>query len=551
MAHIATSLLALGQTIHLLPRHLGGRHALWAFILIPLIPYVTNVLAIREAESLVVSKNHPVELLSVSAKDEFQHFVDRQSKSYAAAHREYLRRYSVEPPPGFRAWYEFAESRKSPIIDDFDMIYESVSRFWELSGNEVQEVMDKALRASGNELWGCSTTNETCSHRHRTNDRSFSLLFNTMLKDVRDTLPALDYVINHFDEPAVLMPPGALDGGKERTKVKVRDLGKQALWPEITKYCRPQTSKENAAALETFGLPLLTDISSSKELCHHPEYYETHGLLARPKSAQLIEGAVPILSTGSFSTMGDLIFPSPAYIEEGFRYDPTQDVEWGEKRSNLYWAGSTTGGYAVDGLWKLYQRQRFVELAQNLASGPHTYLREVEGVVTRVASSFLNSRLFDVAFTRVNQCKKKYCRDQEDYFQVKGWAHKDEAFRSRLVFDIDGNGISGRYYKLLASKSTPLKMTIIKEWHDERLVPWVHYVPVSAGMEELPELVMYFTSTKEGQERARDIADAGRRWYFQALREDDMAVYVYRLLLELARLQDPEREAGHPRPATS
>ena len=59
----------------------------------------------------------------------------------------------------------------------------------------------------------------------------------------------------------------------------------------------------------------------------------------------------------------------------------------------------------------------------------------------------------------------------------------------------------------------------------------------------------YFTLTEEGQKSAREIAEAGRKWYFEALREEDMAVYVYRLLLELARLQDPERDARIPRPA--
>lgn len=497
----------------------------------------------------MLSRDHPVETLITKAKADFEQLAQRQSSSYASAHKEYLRRYGVEPPPGFRAWYEFAASRESPIIDDFDMIYEGVSPFWKLSGTEVREIMKEAQRIGGNELWSCSATNTSCSHPHRTRDRDFSLLFDTLLEDVRHELPDVDYLVNHFDEPAVLIPPDSANEGVRTDKVKVRNFRKRALWPKVTKYCQYTTSEENATTPGNFGLPFVTDVRSSKDLCRHPEYRETHGLLARPKSAQLVEGAVPVLSTGSLSTMGDLIFPSPAYIEDGFKYDPAQDVEWEEKRNNLYWAGSTTGGYAADDGWRLYQRQRFVELAQNLAPRPHLYLRTVGDVVTRVASSFLNSRLFDVAFTRVNQCETRYCLEQRDYFRTKGWAHKDEALRSRFAFDIDGNGVSGRYYKLLASKSTPLKMTILREWHDERLVPWVHYVPVSAGMEELPELVSYLTSTREGQERARDIAEAGRRWYFQALRKEDMAVYVYRLLLELARLQDPERQAGHPRPA--
>ncbi|KAJ4307236.1 hypothetical protein N0V88_000616 [Collariella sp. IMI 366227] len=56
------------------------------------------------------------------------------------------------------------------------------------------------------------------------------------------------------------------------------------------------------------------------------------------------------------------------------------------------------------------------------------------------------------------------------------------ALHSKLAFDLDGNGISGRFLKLLASNSLVLKQTVLREWHDERLVPWLHYVPVSMEM---------------------------------------------------------------------
>ncbi|KMU71709.1 capsular associated protein [Coccidioides immitis RMSCC 3703] len=242
--------------------------------------------------------------------------------------------------------------------------------------------------------------------------------------------------------------------------------------------------------------------------------------------------------------MGDILYPSPAYIESEFQYVEANDVDWDKKINNLYWAGSTTGGFASTDQWRDYHRQRFVSLAQNLRRRQHYYLRERGGVISRVSSSFLNSRLFDVAFTRIFQCEKKYCRDQHMYFKVKSWADKDKALRSRLAFDIDGNGISGRYYKLLASKSAPLKQTLFREWHDERLVPWVHYIPVSQSLEELPELVFYLTSTEAGQKRAREIAEQGRDWFSKAFRDVDLTVYTYRLMLELARLQDPKRPAA-------
>lgn len=123
-------------------------------------------------------------------------------------------------------------------------------------------------------------------------------------------------------------------------------------------------------------------------------------------------------------------------------------------------------------------------------------------------------------------------------------ALSNRAFKTRLTMYLDGNGISDRLYKLLAYKSYPLKQTLLRVWHGDRLVPWVHYVPVSIGVDELPELVSYLTLSEVGMERAKKITEAGREWFGKSLKEVDMDIYLYRLLLELVRLQDPQREAG-------
>lgn len=126
-------------------------------------------------------------------------------------------------------------------------------------------------------------------------------------------------------------------------------------------------------------------------------------------------------------------------------------------------------------------------------------------------------------------------------FWVQSWADGAAPFHSTLAFDLDGNGISGRFYKLLASRSAVLKQTVLREWHDERLVPWVHYIPVSMSMEELPEIVAFLTETPLGRERARHIGEQGRRWMREGMRVEDRAVYVLRLLLEVGRVVDGER----------
>ena len=554
---VIAALVILSQIIGILPSKTKGRLALWGFAVFPLLPYLANLIAIRGAQvSTLPSRTHehPVDVLIRGARADFEHRLQHQSQNYSAAYQEYRRRYVVEPPPGFEAWYRFAAASQSAIIDNFDTIYDNISPFWRADGKEIRQVMGELQKDPNLDLWRCtfsSRNGETrCHHHYRTFDRHIELLFNRLLSGLGDVLPDVTFLVNHLDEPRVIVPPSQANIFSQGRLYEATELSRQPSWDAITKYCASDSNLQHKMSsppedtAKMVGLPFERNRSSALDLCQHPEYREMHGLFQSPTSLRLVEGLAPILSTGAPSTMGDFLIPSPAYMASEFQYDEAHDVEWHQKRNALYWAGSTTGGVALDGRWPNYHRQRFVTLAQNLGTGQqHAYLREYEGVVRRTSSSFLNGRLFDVAFTRIFQCERPYCRAQRMFFCTKAWADRDEALRSRLVFDLDGNGISGRYYKLLASRSAPLKQTLLREWHDDRLVPWVHYIPISPGMGEVPELVSYLTLTESGERRGKEIADQGREWFSTVFRDVDLTVYLYRLLLELARLQDPGRQA--------
>ncbi|RDW86467.1 glycosyltransferase family 90 protein [Aspergillus mulundensis] len=557
--HLVGSLIVLAQTIHIIPSHPKAKSALWFFSLVPIVPFVSNMLDIRTAQSLLIhSKNHPIEALVRNANANFETLLKNQSTTYTAAHHEYVRRYGIQPPPGFEAWFQYAKAHASPTIDDFNILYSAISPLWRLSGQEVMDAMGRAYNAPHSELWLCefsgTTAQTSCRHPYRTRDRSIQLFFNTALGDLQGVFPDINikFLVNHLDEPRVIVPPNSDSSTRVSGQFTLTNLSKQPVWDVLTRFCSTQINQavqqhegQEIKAEQPSTLPFITNHSTALDLCQHPDYKTMHGLLLSPTSLRLFEGLVPILSTGSLSTMGDILYPSPAYTEPEFTYSKDHDVDWDKKRNNLYWAGSTTGGYAVNEQWARFHRQRFVTLAQNLDKRrQHSYLTEDEdGGVSLARSSFLNSRLFDVAFTKVAQCEKWYCRAQRQYFRLKPRAHKDAALGSRLVFDTDGNGISGRFYKLLASNSAVLKQALLREWHDDRLVPWVHFVPVSQGMEELPELVSYLTSTENGQRVARKVGEQGREWFASALRDVDRNVYIYRLLLELARLQDSTRSA--------
>ncbi|KAI5862511.1 hypothetical protein GGS23DRAFT_610171 [Durotheca rogersii] len=551
LSHVVASVLALGQLIYVLPKQARTKSALWTFCFVSLLPYLSNILAIRIAQSSFLHlREHPIQGLIHDARADFEALLQKQSTTYSAAHDEYRRRYGVEPPPGFKAWYEFARSHDSPIIDEFDTIYRGISPFWKLSGQQVLEIMTVARNDPNSELWLCTfsglAARADCNHQWRTFDRHVPLLFDTLLGELRGVLPDVKFLVNHLDEPRVLIPPGSREQPGPDNVFNITDLSRQRAWDILTKFCPSQDNRRDLSTSHTIEASddlFITNASSAKDLCQHPEYSDMHGFHISSTSFRLIEGLVPVLSTGSPSTMGDILYPSPAYIESEFQYVEANDVDWDQKRNNLYWAGSTTGGFAVDGQWRNHHRQRFVALAQNLQGRQHQYLSEQadDGVVR---SSFLDGRLYDVGFTRIFQCGRRQCREQRAYFGRRPWAAADQALGSRLAFDLDGNGISGRYYKLLASRSALLKQTLLREWHDERLAAWVHYVPVSQSLTDLPELVRYLASTPAGRQAARQVADQGRDWFARAFRREDLAIYAYRLLLELARLQDPRRLAG-------
>ena len=573
---LSSCLLQISQIDAMLPKNAAGGRLIWLLLLAPLGGYLHNTYEGRVAMSRVQAISaHPVEALIQEARRNFSRLTERQSQNYTAACAEYERRYGMKPPPGFEQWHEFATSNQSPIIDDFNTIYASIAPFFRLSGAEFLRIMDDAYAAPGTDVWFCQVdgapAKTRCRHPFRGYDRDISSSINLVLQGITGVLPNVTFLVNHLDEPRIILPAsGEISSGK--MQIETSNLSQRSTFSELTKSCHWSTSiGQLQPGIPPPGLPFV-NVTEAQNLCLHPEYANQHGLFLSPISLRPISGFVPVLSTGVPSTMGDIMFPSPAYTEPGFAYDSSKDPAWDDKRNNLYWAGSTTGGYAADDvIWRGFHRQRFVSLAtgrwdaysyleetSTLSNSPETtppMSTQVRRIFTTKTTSYLNPNLYKVSFTRFHPsaCTPHTCRTQLSYFSsppsspsgTQAWADSSLPLQSKLVFDMDGNGISGRFYKLLASKSAVLKhVSVFREWHDDRLVPWVHYVPVSMGMEELPELVMWLTSTEMGKEMAREIGEMGSEWMKRGMREVDRGIYMYRLILELARLQDPKREAA-------
>ncbi|KAG6027119.1 hypothetical protein E4U41_001052, partial [Claviceps citrina] len=162
--------------------------------------------------------------------------------------------------------------------------------------------------------------------------------------------------------------------------------------------------------------------------------------------------------------------------------------------------------------------------------------------------------LLDVRFSHVGQCDPDDCTAQADFFAVAGpTVDMHHAWRYKFLLDMDGNAFSGRFYALLRSRGQVFKQALFQEWHRDRLVPWVHYVPVSMRGDDLFDLVRFY-----GREdaRAERMAEESTRWAGKVLRKVDMEAWFFRLLLEYARVVDDDRasigfdlSAGNATPA--
>lgn len=499
------------------------------------------------------SKNgppHPVQLLHQQAIRDFEALLSQQSQSPDEAVAEYEERYGKPPPPGFKEWVKYALRQHSPIIDDFDLVFENVEPFHKFSPERLKDLMEKATSGDNAAATLCSYTKadgfKDCAY--------FADVMEWIFGDAKKRLPDVQVPVNTLDEPSVLLVNDANDGMASEWP----NLAHESIVDKVAEACmvRGQTTVDRLLTnrVETFGLPFVQNVEEEKDLCLHPEYKDYHGFLNTPTSFRQLGTAVPLLSRAAPYPFSDILMPSPHYAFPHNLYNKMLDKPWHRKKNAVFWHGSTTGGHwHKDASWRHGHRQRLAILANMHAKGQnYTYLQpsndtgQASDPWHTYTSPQLDRRLYNVHISAALQCDDEECEQQARFFRID--EHSDQPptqpYRYRFAFDIDGNSYSGRFHKHLAGHTTPLKMSIFREWHDERLVPWLHYVPVSQSMEELPELMRFLATTDEGQEVAFRIAEEGRKWYHRALTPAHQGLYLYRLFLELAWLLDPERPVG-------
>ena len=541
-------------------------------------PPQTSEVDTPASEPYHIGTAHPIWQLINDAEQSFEKQLERQSKSLEEAVKEYKRRYGIPPPPKFDKWYEFAQARGVQLIDEYDTIHESLTPFWGLKPSTIRGRAREALGFNNN-LMGILVRNGEV----KTVNGGQEWLQNAtegMMAKFDKYLPDMDLCFNVHDEPRVVVPyddlarlvktakevnmpaanaveqprnswsarPAGMTDGSEIDEVKTTRFNvfaHQPTWTHSRLSCPPDSParftlddgppKDDVTGYAVGELGFVYNQTAFSNICQSPSFSETFGFFDRPNAFNVVHDLFPIFSQSKISSFNDILYPSPWYWSGKVPYNETIDVSWAEKEEKMYWRGSTTGGFSRDGGWRRQHRQRVVKVvnagdqAKVLINGGEESKEDWQ--VKEVPRSDYKE-IFDVFFSYVGQCDPGDCNAQKEFFDVKDSREQQDAWAYKHLLDIDGNAFSGRFYAFLQSRSLVYKMAVFREWHEQWLKPWVHYVPLSLKGDEWAEAVRWFAREAVGKKQAQRLAAQGREWAEKVLRNDDLEVWFFRLLLE-------------------
>ncbi|KAI0023255.1 glycosyltransferase family 90 protein [Xylariomycetidae sp. FL0641] len=530
--------------------------------------------------------SHPIAYLVTQAEKELEATKARQSKTLEQAVAEYRRRYGIPPPPNFNKWFEFAKGKNVQLIDEFDIIHESMTPFWGLRPATIRARAAEAL-GFDNALLGISIRNGKITHIQGGGEWQREATAGMMGKFLK-WLPDMDLCFNLHDESRVVVPhddlsrlvqrakdvnmpaanahpnpkneftqkPKGLNDGtrfEESKLTRFNVFAHQPTWTHSRVSCPPESpargleeneKKDDISKYAMGDLGFTYNVTAMMDICQSPSLSSTFGFFDRPNAYNIVHDLFPIFSQSKISSYSDILYPSPWYWYEKVSYDESKDYAWDAKYDSFYWRGSTTGGFSRNGGWRRQHRQRFVQKIN--AADSAKILVQTDSESGRKWETKLVPRgdlkdLIDINFSGIGQCDPGDCDAQHEFFEVKSHAEQQDAWKYKYLLDIDGNAFSGRFYAFLKSRSLIYKWAIFKEWHLEWLKPWAHYLPLSIQGDEWLEMVRYFAKDEAGTKEAERLAIQQREWANKALRHEDMEVWFFRLLLEYGRVVDDDR----------
>ncbi|KAJ3995108.1 glycosyltransferase family 90 protein [Lentinula boryana] len=553
------------------------------------------------------------------AEERFRTKLSRQSKTLAAAVAEYQRRYAMPPPKGFDKWWEFTQQYEVLMIDEYDGLMRDLEPFYDLKGGGVEFRRRIAavaglpsidlVRIRGGVL---STISVQADGYVDTEVSARAKGLKSILGRFAKDLPDMDFPVNAKAEGRVIVPwekrlmqfNSTTDNDTHMQPLasfRPDWKGEGNVWDAWRRTCPPDSTARklfssirsgmhisSRASLSSLTSPQFTFSPNTpyhdQSFCDEPHLHYMQGHFF--SDWRTLGELYPVMSPARASGFADIKIPSHYYYGSTSRYTYGWDAEKGElmdvDKDEIFWRGATTGGgNEPAGFAGMYQRHRAVRnLGGKLSAfGYSGAVVDASGGLRHLSISYaaLNKEIMDIAFMKATN-PAQYPGGLENLMKDHRFAEGIPLgghWKYKYLLDLDGMSYSGRFMAFLASDSVPVKSTVYEEFFGEWIEPWLHYIPLSAGYEEIYNIYSYFSglspemveqvydangdleaagnssSTRtikhipgapDGDAKLHRIALAGKQWKRTIGRKLDMEAYVYRLALEWARLCSDDRE---------
>lgn len=567
------ALVALLHALYSLPTSAKYRKVLFIVLILPLLATLRQQSAVSSWETQIAHKItktsvHPIENLVSVGQERFTQLLSSQSSTLKKATAEYKRRYRRNPPPYFDQWYNLARANEYVLLDEFDTMMETLEPFWSVPPSQLRARVDATFDEDNIVKFGIQNSALTWDY-----DNSGWLATQVeswLPPEMRLLLLNMTFALNALDEPRVVVPFDAIDQAMKRKapgrggtgnpynhpEARFLKVDRANAWQEMGLACALDSpARIGRADTGDKTLKFVSNTTENLDVCKSASLHNLHGLLSSPESMDITHNLVPVFSQAKPSIFNDILMPSLYYGAkmDQHSYKEEEDPAWSSKGNVAYWSGSATGGHATGENWQRLHRQRLVLALTSQPETPAMLMNETSrGKWTSYAAprSGLAS-LFRVKITGTGQCEMEACVAEEQAFGVQKYYEgevnpnqdsREVAYQSKYVLDLDGNSFSGRFYRLLKSKSAVIKQTALKEWHDGLLVPWVHFIPLSMEADEVWEMMRFLIHDPKGREIGERIANESRSWANITLRKIDLQLAFTRLLMEYGRLLSDNRD---------
>ncbi|KAK0654622.1 KDEL motif-containing protein 1 [Lasiodiplodia hormozganensis] len=538
---------------------------------------------------------HPIDHLVERADADFRRLLETRSTTLNDAAARYRVRRGRHPPPGFDAWFEFALGKNAVVVEDFfDQIYDDLAPFWGLSPRDIRIATtrhEQTIVSVRNGAVSKLTPKDSWRMDHWTN----------LVETIAEVAPVPDIHLpmNIMDESRLFVPWEGINS-LVASEIEQRDMTldpsrlvnhfsaledmdaevapvdwirePSQMWPLLRATCHPDSPARQAPDHVDLSVPApdylplrhpeaswhgyVQNWTVARDPCHHPHLRGLHGTFIEPTSTKATTRLIPLFAGSKLRGNNEILVPAAMYWGDWQEYSGGQEHgdAWEKKLDRFVWRGVASGGRNKAETWPHFHRHRWV----SMANGTTVADAEAHGGES-VAFKLPDPALYDVGAAKEGRLGEwidplgnvgfndllcfpqeggPHCSYSGPYFEIAQHLSMLDQYHHKFLPDIDGNSYSARYRAFLLSTSLPIKASIYREWHDSRLFPWVHFVPMDNTFIDFYGILDYLLAHDSV---AKSLANQGQEWAQQVLRKEDMQVYMYRLILEFARVCDENR----------